>query len=196
MYHSNIKILDLSHNNISIIYPGYFRPAEISLTHLHLGYNSLMVRCRYLKSIFVCFEYKFFHRTPRVMFSETCRICNGWIWAIIGYTNWTLTPSRIPNSCSLSTLIITTWPIFLRIYLNQSRVCESLISLIISFVVCPIISSTMEEWKSNYIGVISNFWFTWIFYFQIGCLAQYASKDTLFITIQFGCPNSVRTAPV
>jgi len=43
MYHSNIKILDLSHNNISIIYPGYFRPAEISLTHLHLGYNSLMV---------------------------------------------------------------------------------------------------------------------------------------------------------
>lgn len=43
MYHSNIKILDLSHNNISIIYPGYFRPAENSLTHLHLGYNSLMV---------------------------------------------------------------------------------------------------------------------------------------------------------
>jgi len=43
MYHSNIKILDLSHNNISIIHPGYFRPAEISLTHLHLGYNSLMV---------------------------------------------------------------------------------------------------------------------------------------------------------
>lgn len=43
MYHSNIKILDLSHNNISIIYPGYFRPAESSLTHLHLGYNALMV---------------------------------------------------------------------------------------------------------------------------------------------------------
>lgn len=42
VYHSNIKILDLSHNNISIIHPGYFRPAEISLTHLHLGYNSLM----------------------------------------------------------------------------------------------------------------------------------------------------------
>ncbi|XP_037955244.1 chaoptin isoform X2 [Teleopsis dalmanni] len=42
MYHSNIKILDLSHNNISIIHPGYFRPAEISLTHLHMGYNSLM----------------------------------------------------------------------------------------------------------------------------------------------------------
>lgn len=46
MYHSNIKILDLSHNNISIIYPGYFRPAESSLTHLHLGYNALMV-CTY-----------------------------------------------------------------------------------------------------------------------------------------------------
>lgn len=43
MYHSNIKILDLSHNNISLIHPGYFRPAESSLTHLHLGYNSLMV---------------------------------------------------------------------------------------------------------------------------------------------------------
>ncbi|XP_013100006.1 chaoptin isoform X1 [Stomoxys calcitrans] len=42
MYHSNIKILDLSHNNISIIYPGYFRPAESSLTHLHMGYNALM----------------------------------------------------------------------------------------------------------------------------------------------------------
>ena len=43
MYHSNIKILDLSHNNISIIHPGYFRPAESSLTHLHLAYNALMV---------------------------------------------------------------------------------------------------------------------------------------------------------
>lgn len=53
MYHSNIKILDLSHNNISIIYPGYFRPAEISLTHLHLGYNSLMV-CSRCFLIFIC----------------------------------------------------------------------------------------------------------------------------------------------
>ncbi|CAD6994601.1 chaoptin isoform X1 [Ceratitis capitata] len=42
MHHSNIKLLDLSHNNISIIHPGYFRPAEISLTHLYMGYNSLM----------------------------------------------------------------------------------------------------------------------------------------------------------
>lgn len=46
MYHSNIKLLDLSHNNISIIYPGYFRPAESSLTHLYLGYNALMVSRR------------------------------------------------------------------------------------------------------------------------------------------------------
>ncbi|XP_011212502.1 chaoptin isoform X1 [Bactrocera dorsalis] len=42
MHHSNIKLLDLSHNNISLIHPGYFRPAEISLTHLYMGYNSLM----------------------------------------------------------------------------------------------------------------------------------------------------------
>ncbi|XP_055380900.1 chaoptin isoform X2 [Condylostylus longicornis] len=42
IYHSNIKNLDLSHNNISIIHPGYFRPVEMSLTHLHLGYNALM----------------------------------------------------------------------------------------------------------------------------------------------------------
>ncbi|XP_037026425.1 chaoptin isoform X1 [Bradysia coprophila] len=40
--HSNVKVLDLSHNNISKIYPGFFRPAEISLTHLNLGHNSLM----------------------------------------------------------------------------------------------------------------------------------------------------------
>lgn len=57
MYHSNIKILDLSHNNISIIYPGYFRPAEISLTHLHLGYNSLMVRSKYFIFFCLCFKY-------------------------------------------------------------------------------------------------------------------------------------------
>lgn len=43
MYHSNIKILDLSHNNISRISPGFFRPAEISLTHLHLGHNAIIV---------------------------------------------------------------------------------------------------------------------------------------------------------
>lgn len=43
IYHSNVKVLDLSHNNISKIYPGFFRPAEISLTNLYLGYNSLMV---------------------------------------------------------------------------------------------------------------------------------------------------------
>lgn len=43
IYHSNVKVLDLSHNNISKIYPGFFKPAEISLTNLYLGYNSLMV---------------------------------------------------------------------------------------------------------------------------------------------------------
>ncbi|XP_037921990.1 chaoptin isoform X3 [Hermetia illucens] len=41
MVHSNIKILDLSHNNVSVIHPGYFKPVEMSLTHLHLGYNNL-----------------------------------------------------------------------------------------------------------------------------------------------------------
>lgn len=42
-YHSNIKILDMSHNNISKVQAGYFRPAEISLTHLYLGNNFIKV---------------------------------------------------------------------------------------------------------------------------------------------------------
>ncbi|XP_063706940.1 chaoptin isoform X2 [Culicoides brevitarsis] len=41
VFHSNIKQLDLSHNNISNILGGFFRPAEISLTHLYLGHNYL-----------------------------------------------------------------------------------------------------------------------------------------------------------
>ncbi|XP_055678152.1 chaoptin-like [Lutzomyia longipalpis] len=41
-FHSNIKILDLSGNNISDINGGFFRPVEISLTHLYLSKNNLM----------------------------------------------------------------------------------------------------------------------------------------------------------
>ncbi|XP_055716156.1 chaoptin [Phlebotomus papatasi] len=41
-YHSNIKVLDLSGNNITDINGGYFRPVEISLTHLYLNKNNLM----------------------------------------------------------------------------------------------------------------------------------------------------------
>lgn len=40
--HSNIKILDLSHNNISTISNQFFRPVELSLTHLHLSHNNLL----------------------------------------------------------------------------------------------------------------------------------------------------------
>lgn len=39
--HSNIKILDLSYNNISFISRSFFRPAEISMTHLHLSHNQI-----------------------------------------------------------------------------------------------------------------------------------------------------------
>lgn len=42
-YHSNIKVLDLSHNVIAGISAGFFRPAEISLTHLYLAHNQLTV---------------------------------------------------------------------------------------------------------------------------------------------------------
>ncbi|XP_012260603.2 chaoptin [Athalia rosae] len=38
---SNIKVLDLSWNNISDIMRYYFRPVEFSLTHLHLSHNKL-----------------------------------------------------------------------------------------------------------------------------------------------------------
>lgn len=44
LFHSNIKQLDLSHNNITNILGGFFRPAEISLTHLYLGNNYLTVK--------------------------------------------------------------------------------------------------------------------------------------------------------
>lgn len=39
--HANIKILDLSHNNITAISRMFFRPVEISLTHLYLSHNSI-----------------------------------------------------------------------------------------------------------------------------------------------------------
>ncbi|RZF46767.1 hypothetical protein LSTR_LSTR002630 [Laodelphax striatellus] len=39
--HSNVKVLDMSHNNITRVGRGYFRPVEASLTHLHMAYNSL-----------------------------------------------------------------------------------------------------------------------------------------------------------
>ncbi|CAH0395861.1 unnamed protein product [Bemisia tabaci] len=42
MFHSNVKILDLSHNNVSSIAHGYFRPIESSITHLYLSHNSLL----------------------------------------------------------------------------------------------------------------------------------------------------------
>lgn len=39
--HSNIKSLDLSHNNISHVSGSFFRPAELSLTDLRLAHNRL-----------------------------------------------------------------------------------------------------------------------------------------------------------
>ncbi|CAH1974718.1 unnamed protein product [Acanthoscelides obtectus] len=39
--HSNIRILDLSHNNITLISKQFFRPIELSLTHLYLSHNSI-----------------------------------------------------------------------------------------------------------------------------------------------------------
>ncbi|XP_036140371.1 chaoptin isoform X2 [Monomorium pharaonis] len=39
--HSNIKVLDLSYNNISDITKYYFKPVEYSLTHLYLSNNRL-----------------------------------------------------------------------------------------------------------------------------------------------------------
>ncbi|XP_015593421.1 chaoptin isoform X2 [Cephus cinctus] len=38
---SNIKVLDLSHNNISDIMKYYFKPVEFSLTHLYLSHNEI-----------------------------------------------------------------------------------------------------------------------------------------------------------
>ncbi|KAJ8882254.1 hypothetical protein PR048_018742 [Dryococelus australis] len=40
-FHSNIKVLDLSFNNISWFGRGYLRPVEISITQLYLGHNYL-----------------------------------------------------------------------------------------------------------------------------------------------------------
>ncbi|XP_054280137.1 chaoptin-like [Macrosteles quadrilineatus] len=39
--HANVKVLDMSHNNITHIGRGYFRPVERSLTHLYLRHNWL-----------------------------------------------------------------------------------------------------------------------------------------------------------
>lgn len=52
VYHSNIKILDLSHNMISKIGSGFFRPAEVSLTHLHLAHNQLTVISTHFNGFF------------------------------------------------------------------------------------------------------------------------------------------------
>ncbi|CAH1114704.1 unnamed protein product [Psylliodes chrysocephalus] len=40
--HSNIKILDLSFNNISSISKQFFRPVELSMTHLYLSHNNIL----------------------------------------------------------------------------------------------------------------------------------------------------------
>jgi len=37
----NVKVLDLSYNNITCIMRGYLQPVERSLTHLHLSHNHL-----------------------------------------------------------------------------------------------------------------------------------------------------------
>ncbi|XP_014224745.1 chaoptin isoform X2 [Trichogramma pretiosum] len=41
MTQSNIKVLDLSYNNITEITRYYFKPVEYSLTHLHLSHNEI-----------------------------------------------------------------------------------------------------------------------------------------------------------
>lgn len=40
--HSNIKVLDLSYNNITSISKQYFQPAILSLTHLYLSNNQII----------------------------------------------------------------------------------------------------------------------------------------------------------
>ncbi|KAK9879164.1 hypothetical protein WA026_004016 [Henosepilachna vigintioctopunctata] len=40
--HTNVKVLDLSFNNISSIARGFFKPAELSLTHLFLSSNKIL----------------------------------------------------------------------------------------------------------------------------------------------------------
>jgi Leucine-rich repeat (LRR) protein len=39
---ANVKVLDVSHNNVTFIGHGYLRPVEESLTHLHLSHNGLI----------------------------------------------------------------------------------------------------------------------------------------------------------
>lgn len=62
LFHSNIKQLDLSHNNISNIMGGFFRPAEISLTHLYLGSNILTVSIFLLRYFFKKYHHCVFSR--------------------------------------------------------------------------------------------------------------------------------------
>ncbi|KAF7273812.1 hypothetical protein GWI33_013503 [Rhynchophorus ferrugineus] len=41
-FHANVKILDMSYNNITHIAKQFFRPAELSLTHLYLAHNRIL----------------------------------------------------------------------------------------------------------------------------------------------------------
>lgn len=41
LFHSNVKMLDLSHNNVSTVARYFFRPVESSLTHLFMSWNAL-----------------------------------------------------------------------------------------------------------------------------------------------------------
>lgn len=52
VYPSHIKLLDLSHNNISRIEAGFFRPSEKLLSALYLGSNKLTVRRKITLSVF------------------------------------------------------------------------------------------------------------------------------------------------
>lgn len=44
--HVSVKVLDLSHNNISFISNRFFKPAELSLLELRLGFNEILKATR------------------------------------------------------------------------------------------------------------------------------------------------------
>jgi Leucine-rich repeat (LRR) protein len=60
---SNVKVLDLSHNNVTRIGRNYLRPVERSLTHLHLSHNRLSNATR-----------EVFGRMPHLQWLDIC--CN------------------------------------------------------------------------------------------------------------------------
>ena len=79
MYHSYIKVLDMSHNNITNIGGGFFKPAELSLVSLNLAFNYLQVSYGLTYAGFML-HFSPLYRTRAMKFLENSHVFKFWTY--------------------------------------------------------------------------------------------------------------------